>query len=146
MKMVPATSARCLPFLVASADHQGTLRFKICQVDSMVASEMQKERVERLLAADLAIAGASHHFLKRVFDPSLLTVSLFPKDDGSFVETTDGLSANDLKNLYNSLAKLDPTGKRIVYSVSNVTGPLGTPVYRVRYVSESTGDTLRGLR
>jgi hypothetical protein len=57
--MVPPASDRCLPFLVASADHQGILRFKICEVDSMVASEMQKERVERLLAADLAIAGAS---------------------------------------------------------------------------------------
>lgn len=58
-KMVPTASGRCLPFLVASADHQGTLRFKICEVDSMVASERQKERVGRLLAADLAIAGAS---------------------------------------------------------------------------------------
>jgi len=55
--MTPTASGRCLPFLVASADHQGTLRFKICEVDSMVASETQKERVERLLAADLAIAG-----------------------------------------------------------------------------------------
>ena len=69
---------------------------------------------------------------------------IFFEDDGSFVETTDGLSANDLKNLYNSLAKLDPTGKRIVYSVSNVTSPLGTPVYRVRYVA--TGGSLRDLR
>lgn len=56
------------------------------------------------------------------------------KDDGSFVETTDGLSANELKNLYNALGRLDPTGKRIVYSVSNVTSPQGTPVYRIRLV------------
>lgn len=56
--MADTVARGCLPFLVASADDQGTMRFKICDVDAFVGTETQRDRVNRLLAADLAIAGA----------------------------------------------------------------------------------------
>ncbi|KAF8312452.1 ras GEF [Clavulina sp. PMI_390] len=119
--MSSAAPVRCLPFLVASPDDQGTLRFKICDVDRMVPMESQRERVERLLAADLSIA-----------------------DDGSFVEMTDGLLAHELKSLYNALSKLDPSGRRIIYSVSSVTGPHGQPLYQISYMLVSRVTNLNG--
>lgn len=47
----------CLPFLIASAGVQGTMRSKICDVSAFFGAEIQKDRVALLLSTELAIAG-----------------------------------------------------------------------------------------
>lgn len=49
--------SRCLPFLVVP-DDEGPMRFRICPVDEVYGSGDQEDRINQLLAADIAIAGS----------------------------------------------------------------------------------------